>query len=284
MLFWGISFIWSTLVLKYYSPTATIFLRLFFSTVFLIIILFISKQQWRIQKSDRKLFLLSALFSPFLYFIGETYGLQFSSSTITSVVIATIPVFTPIAAYMIFREQLSLLNFLGIFISFIGICFVMINPDFSLNTIPVGFIFLALAVISAIAYSVTVKKLTRTYSPLLIITYQNLIGLIYFLPIFLIKDLTDVITVKVNWELAGSVLALAVFASSLAFLLFVEVIRELGISRANIMANLIPVYTALFSYYLLSEIFNRNKILGILLVITGVIFSQIKAKQQQSKC
>ena len=39
--------------------------------------------------------------------------------------------------------------------------------------------------------------------------------------------------------------------------------------------NLIPVFTAFFSYIILSESFTLNKIIGILIVIVGVMISQI---------
>ena len=70
-------------------------------------------------------------------------------------------------------------------------------------------------------------------------------------------------------------LMLAVFASTLAFLLFIVVIRELGINKANMFTYLIPVFTAILSYFILSESFSFQKITGIILVITGVSLSQI---------
>ncbi|MDO8897093.1 MAG: EamA family transporter, partial [Bacteroidales bacterium] len=51
-------------------------------------------------------------------------------------------------------------------------------------------------------------------------------------------------------------------------------VSKIGIARTNIYTNLIPVFTALFSYFLLGEIITFDKILGIALVIIGVILSQ----------
>ena len=96
--------------------------------------------------------------------------------------------------------------------------------------------------------------------------------------IFLLKILFDFkhfILIKPNTELVLSLLGLAIFASSLAYLLFTSVIKEIGISKANMFTNLIPVFTAFFSYIILSESFTLNKIIGILIVIVGVMISQI---------
>jgi drug/metabolite transporter (DMT)-like permease len=49
----------------------------------------------------------------------------------------------------------------------------------------------------------------------------------------------------------------------------------LGISKANIFSNLIPVFTAIFSFVILSEHFTIQKLAGMLLVITGVFISEM---------
>ena len=112
MVFWGLSFIWSTQVFKYLNPTATIFFRLIISCVFLGILLFFkdvkAKSNEGIEslreigiKDNIKLFALAALFEPFLYFIFESYGLLNAAPVVSSAIIATIPLFTPIAAFFL---------------------------------------------------------------------------------------------------------------------------------------------------------------------------------------
>jgi drug/metabolite transporter (DMT)-like permease len=57
-----------------------------------------------------------AFSEPFIYFIGETYGLQRVSPVITSLIISTIPVFTAIFMRCFFRATLTWINFAGIFV------------------------------------------------------------------------------------------------------------------------------------------------------------------------
>jgi drug/metabolite transporter (DMT)-like permease len=196
------------------------------------------------------------------------------------VIIATIPVFTPLVAYLALKERISWLNIAGIFISFFGIGVMLVNPDLSLNASPVGIMFLLWAVVSAVIYSVFLKKLTQKYSSLTIITYQNALGVLYFLPLFLIFDYHHFITVRPNRELISSLLQLSVFASSLAFIFFTMTVKELGVSRTNVFSNLIPVFTAIFSVIFISENFTAAKIAGMAVVIMGVMISQFKKRKQ----
>ncbi len=283
MLFWGLSFVWSKIVFKYYDPITTIFLRLILSTAFLLAYMRIFRLFEKIRKKDIKLFLLCSLFNPFLYFIGENFGLKLTTPTISAVVIATIPLFTPLAAWFVVRERLTLLNYAGIIISFTGIVLMLAKPDMTLEADPSGIFLLLLAVFSAVIYSVLIKKLVTTYRPITIITYQNVVGIVLFLPFFLIFGLENFLSTRPTPELVSSLLLLSVFASSLAFIFFTKGIRELGVSKANVFSNLIPVFTGIFSYILVSERFNAQKIIGMLIIMTGILVAQIKLKKTGSK-
>jgi len=282
MLFWGMSFVWSTILLKYYQPVTIIFIRLVLSTVFLFAIILVFRKKERILRKDVKWFLLSALFNPFFYFLGENYGLKFSTSTITAVIIATIPVFSPIAGYMAFREKLGWLNLVGIALSFCGISVMLVSKGYQLEISEIGILCLAGAVISALMYSVMLKKLAESYSPLFIIAIQNLTGIFLFLPLFLFFEAQQAFTVFPTREIISSFLFLSILASSLSFVFFAHSVKVLGVTKANIFSNLIPVFTAIFSFFLLDERFTIQKVIGMVIVIGGVYISEMNRRRIRS--
>jgi len=280
MLFWGMSFVWTTVVFKYYTPVTTVFLRLLISTLLMFGGLKLAGKIEKIKRGDLRLFLWSSLLNPFLYFIGESFGLKYSSPTISAAFISMIPLIIPVVAFFTLREKLPKLSIAGLLISFGGIMMMLINKDMSLNATPGGIAFLTLAVTTAVWYSILLKKLTARHSSFFIIAVQNLIGTLYFLPVFLIFELPEFASVQPNFELVGSLLALAVLCSSLAFVFFAMSTKEIGVSKTGIMTNLIPVFTAVFSYIILDEYFSINKIAGIVVVIIGLFISQMKKTEQ----
>ncbi|MEN8226475.1 MAG: DMT family transporter [Bacteroidota bacterium] len=275
MVFWGLSFIWTSIVFEYYNPITTIFLRLLISSTFLFIIMLTAGWIQKIQRKHFLLFIVSALFNPFLYFLGENFGLKHSTASISAVTISTIPVFTPVIAWLLIREKISLLNIIGILISFTGILLMLVNPDFSFATHPKGILLLLSAVLSAVIYSILLKKLTDHYSPISIIAWQNLLGAILFLPLFTSLEMQSFIEVSPDRRLITTLLSLAILSSSMAYIFFTYSIKHLGVSRANVYSNLIPVITAIASYYMLGEIFPWWKIAGMAIVISGVIITQL---------
>ena len=280
MLFWGMSFVWSSILLKYYQPITIIFIRLLISSIFLFCIIILFGKFQKIRRRDYKWFLLNALFNPFLYFLGENYGLKYSTSTIAAVIIATIPVFSPLAGYLAYREKLRWFNFIGIGLSFGGITIMLLSKGMQLQVSFLGVLFLGGAVVSALLYTIMLKKLSATYSPLNIIGIQNFIGIFLFLPLFLIFEFPQALSITPNREIISSFLMLAILASSLSFVFFAHTVKILGIIKANIFSNLIPVFAALFSFWILDESFTMQKIIGIVIVILGVYITEINRKKR----
>jgi drug/metabolite transporter (DMT)-like permease len=279
MVFWGMSFVWSTIVFRYLEPITTVFFRLILSAGILFGGLKLFGKLEKVKREHYKLFLISALFNPFFYFLGENFGLKHSSATISAVIIATIPVFSPVAAYFFLKERLSLLNVGGLIVSFAGVLVMLVNKDLSLNAAPLGLMCLGFAVVAAIVYSMLLKRLAFHYSAFTVIANQNLIGSFLFLPLFLIFDLNKLSSITFDSSWISSLLMLSVFASSLAFVFFAIGTREIGVSKTSIFSNLIPAITAIGSYFLLGESFSIQKGAGILMVICGLSISQLNKKR-----
>ena len=58
----------------------------------------------------RAFFYLLSFFEPFCYFLGESYGMRYISSTLGSIIIATIPIFTPFLVFIFHKKKISWLN------------------------------------------------------------------------------------------------------------------------------------------------------------------------------
>jgi drug/metabolite transporter (DMT)-like permease len=121
MLFWGYTFVAFKFALESFKPISIIFFRLIISVVFLFILARILGKLQKIRREDYKYFILLSVFEPFLYFLGESFGLTYVSPTIGSVIIALIPLIVPIAAFVLYREKLTLLNWIGLLVSFAGV-------------------------------------------------------------------------------------------------------------------------------------------------------------------
>jgi len=276
MVFWAFSFVWVKEVYVSYGPLTTVFFRLIIASILLLFYGWVGKKLMKIDKRDYRTFLLLAFLEPFLYFMGESFGLKYVSSTMGAIIIATIPLFSPIAASRYYGEKLSVRNFIGIILSFIGVGIVVYDDSINFIASPVGIALLFLAVFSAIGYTVVLKNLSLKYNATTIITYQNFIGIFFFLPLWLVFESKTLLNTPFNPSAFLAIMKLAVFASCFAFILYTYSIKNLGINNANIFINIIPVLTAIFAWFILDEPLTFRKMAGIAVVISGLFIAQLK--------
>jgi drug/metabolite transporter (DMT)-like permease len=281
MIFWSFSFIWFKIANETFLPITIVFIRLVFSVLLLTAYLVLTKNYMKIRKRDRKLFLMLALFEPFFYFLGESFGLTYVSATVCSVLISTIPVFATIGAWVIYKERLKLINYTGIILSFIGVLVFILNKNGGISLSIKGFGLLMFAVVSAVGYNLTLSRLVGSYSPVYIVNVQNIIGAVLFLPLFLIFDYTHFINTPFTFKMFEPIIELAVFASCGAFILFAYSVRNMGISKANVFSNIIPVLTALFSFILMGDKLTFQSITGMVIVIAGLFMSHMDVKDKR---
>lgn len=276
-IFWSSSLIFSKIALEDLNPISLIFFRLLISSVLLLIVFKINGQLKPLKKKYLKLFILMIIFEPFLYFLCENYSIRYCSSTIVALIISLVPLLIPIAAYLFLNTQLKLANLIGLIVSFIGI-FIMVFNSGKIDYSWIGLFLCFGAVICAVFYGIICTKLSENNDSSTIVFYQSIIGIIFFIPLLLIFETTNLQTVQISAKLVLSIITLCVTSSILAFLFYIDTIKVLGINKTSAFINLMPVFTAILSYLIFNEHFSVEKIIGIIIVIVGLFLSQLNNK------
>jgi drug/metabolite transporter (DMT)-like permease len=274
MICWGMSFVWYKQALLFFKPVSLVFVRLLVSFPLLIISGILLKRLKKIRLKDLPLFMLLAFFEPFLYFSGESLGMQIVSPTVASILIATVPLFSSIFAYFFIREKLTLKNYIGMIISFLGVLAVIFSDSSALIATWKGVLLILVSVVSAVVYSFLIRKIPDFYNPVTIVAVQNGIAALYFLPFFFLFDFKEMASFHWEFSMVIPAIYLAVFASTFAYLGFIQGLRKIGVSKANVFTNFIPVVTATAAFFILEEAMGRVKACGIILVVAGLVLSQ----------
>lgn len=207
--------------------------------------------------------------------------MRYVSSTLGAVIVSTIPLFAPFAGWFIAKEKVAVNSIIGILISLAGVFLITFsfNSGFEASGLGIGLMFLA--VFAAIFYTVFLRKLTNHYTGATIVTYQSIIGMVYFTPVFLIFEMSEFSFSEVTMQSFSALLQLTIVASVLAFLLFTYSVKRMGITKANAFVNLIPAITYIFAIIILGEVITIQKIAGILIVIAGLFVCQINFRKKR---
>ena len=286
VVFWGVSFILTKelfLTEEHMTVTTLITLRLALATAVMLPALALTRKLQPIRRKDLKWFLLLALCEPFIYHLCETNGVRLVSGSLASVVIATIPLFVPFGMWVAYRQRIKPIMIVGVVLSLAGVL-LMLNGEIDFEGAGLkGMLFLTGAVVIAVVYTILLVKIVDHYHPLVVTTWQNVIGLAYFLILTLSTvtfHLSPFTLHLLSWspKMLLILLVLGICCSTLAYAGYNYGVRNLGASEACIFNNAIPVFSLLAAILIGQESFSWTKALGIVIVIAGVILAQFEPK------
>ena len=284
VIFWGISFILTKelfLTEEHMTVTTLITLRLAIATAVMLPTLMLTRRLQRIRRQDIKWFLLLAFCEPFIYHLCETSGVQLVSGSLASVVIATIPLFVPFGMWFAYRRRISTQLIIGVVLSLAGVGIMLVGGD-ELSGNLKGMLFLSGAVAIAVVYTLLLVKVVDHYHPIVVTTWQNIIGLAYFLPLTLAFDGGALPLLSWSPKMLLIILVLGICCSTLAYAGYNYGVRTLGASEACIFNNAIPVFSLIAAVIIGQESFSWIKILGIVIVVSGVILAQIEPRRKNT--
>ena len=283
--FWGMSFLWSDSVLDQNVPAFTfIFTRMVLAAAALTLFSLLTGRLQKIRRGDWKWFAAMTAFEPFLYFLGETFGLKITGSpTLCSVIIATIPVFTLIVGQLFFHEKLSHLNRIGIFVAVAGVIgFIVLGGSLHTEYLyGIGILFLA--VIGSTGYTAICKKLVdKGYNAFTIVTWQFILAMGYFLVPFLIWDAPTWTPVYLSWPVLRPILALALLCSGVAFVLYAACVDHIGMTRTVVFLPLVAIVSAVAASLMGQDTILPLQMVGIVVAMAGVVMAQyVKPEKEQ---
>jgi drug/metabolite transporter (DMT)-like permease len=278
--FWGFSFVWTDIALKSgIAPVTLVSARMILATILLGAWAKYTGNLQKIKYSHLKYFLGLAVCEPFLYFLCETYGQTMVSPTVTSVIVATIPLFTPIVSLGILKEKIARSTVTGIIISMTGVLAVILGGSIDFSGQFIGAALVFGAVVAALGYAIFVKYIMHRYNATTLVFYQNFIGLVYFIPLFFIIDFQHIEKLKFTFNAVSAIIQLSVFASVFAFIFYSRAVKILGVTKTGVFCYVIPVQTALFAFFMVGERLTIIQWIGMFTVILGLFISQLmKAK------
>ena len=255
---WAMSYIWADRLLDRSIPVEFFVpVRILLAGFLLFLFNRITGQKMKMYRKDLLKFLLLALCMPFIYFVAETYGLKFTESpTITSLVIATNPIFAMFVGLLIFREKVTPVNAIGVFITLAGLWLVTWKNGSTGDLFLVGI-------------------LSSTYSPSVIVMYQFLLGAVFFLPLFFTKGLTGFdASTYISWPVIYPILALAVLCSATAFTTWAVAIKNLGVAHTSVFLAIVPLVTAFIAFILGEETLSLLQWAGLAVGMVGIYLTQ----------
>lgn len=268
----GFSFLFSRLALDVAEPSVLLAFRFLVAFVLMHILRLTGLVPCELKGKDLKPLLFLGLMQPVIYFICESYGILYTSSSFAGIIIALIPIAGLALGSLILRERPTGAQLAFSILSVSGVI-VMTAIDGTGTFRMKGFLFLLGAVFSGAMFSVQSRKIADQFTAFERTYVMFAMGTVTFVLMALVQNGTNwdawvrPVTSPSFWM---SILYLSCVSSVGAFLLLNKALDVLEVARSLVFANVTTVISVLAGVLLLHEQFTPIQAVGIVMVIVGV--------------
>ncbi|MDI6880259.1 MAG: EamA family transporter [Desulfitobacteriaceae bacterium] len=273
---WGISFLFTKDALNYTFPTQILGLRFAAAVLALLILQGLGIIRMNFKGKPLGTLILLGFFQPFLYFIGETWGVKWTNASEAGMIIGLMPVATALLAVIFLRERIRFVQALFIVSSVAGV-FVIISAQgrVAFGEHVWGIAALFIAVLSTAIYSILSKKSSQHFTPVEITYVMMWIGAILFNLLGIGQSITlgtlgSYLAPLLKPSVIIAVLYLGVISSVGGFFLFNYALSRLSVSQSAPLINLTTVVSVLGGVILQGDPFSGMHAVGVALIVAGV--------------
>lgn len=209
-----------------------------------------------------------------IYQIAISTGQQVVSPGVSSVLIATLPIFATLIAVFTLKERPSAREWVGIAIAFLGVALLVTVREGRFALEPAA-LFVLLAAISGAGFMVVQRQLTRRYNSLELTLWGLWMGAIALLPFApsLLAEMRG--ASSATWL---SVVYVAVLPTALGYLLWAYVLKMLTAAKATSLLYIVPPIAFTLAWLITGQAPGGMDIISSVIVICGVALVQSRRR------
>lgn len=290
----GFSFLFSKVALQMTVPSVLLTIR--FTTAFIVLnlIAFIGRAikkkdgkplvEFSLKGKPLKYVLLLALFQPIVYFLGESYGIEYTSSAFAGTIIAVIPIMGIVFDVLIMRAKVTGKQIICAVISVIGVAVTTVGAE-GMKSSVIGIVFLMVAVTAGALFYVFSKKSGEHFNALERTYVMFAAGSLMYIIVALLQCRGEYDVLIMSAVMSGSfwicILYLAVMSSVVAFIVLNYGSSLISVSEASLFANLTTVISIVAGVVVLGESFSMQQIIGAVLIIGSVYIANVDGGKRE---
>ncbi|HCM0822667.1 TPA: DMT family transporter [Vibrio parahaemolyticus] len=280
VMIWGGNSIVNKMAASTIEPSAMSFYRWFVAMVLLtpFCLPAVIKQRHVIRPYLTKLAFLAVLGMVLNQSLGYYAGLTTTASNM-ALITSLVPLISVFLSVPLLGKSVSMLSIVGGVISLGGLAFMLGHGDvtyFLHQDMTQGDSLMLLAALVYAAYCVLLKRWKMPFNSLTLVYMQGFFSVIMLTPLWLSSE-----QLLPSQEALPLIAYAGIAASIFAPLMWVKAIDLIGADSSAMFMNLMPVVSVALASTLLGEEIHVYHIIGGLMVISGVILSQIKVRKKQ---
>ena len=274
---WGAMYVVVKIVVEVIPPLELVWMRYLVAILALLVIGFITRQKWRIEKRYFLIIIAIGIIGNTISIVAQEVGTMLSSAQMGAIITSSTPAFMVIFARLILKERLTLKKGLSVCLATIGVFLIVGVGNLDLSS-KLGGISLLIAALTWALMSVLVKRLPSDYSQIVVTTYSSLVAVIVLTPFVLPRLHAINISEMTHPTIWGGLLYLGIVSTAGGFLLWNRGLQMLNASSGGIFFFFQPVVGTVLGWLILGESIGVMFWIGSILILIGVLFVIIEKK------
>ena len=286
-LMWGMSYLGTSGALVRLGVMELLALRWTVSTLLFLVLIACGVVKVSYRGKNVKLILLVGFLQPCIYAIFETLGIKYTTTSESSIFIATIPLMVLIIGALFLHRKNSRRTVFAIVMAFAGVIVcVVFSPDFSLGGKGIGYLFLVGAVISGAMYTYASSKASKEFDAIEITFTISAMGAVFFNAVSFAmgNGLRGYMLCFTDMKVLAGVLFLGICCSCLSYLIFNYVLGKLPTAIAsNLVANSVTAVGVVSGCAFAGDPFGWYTVVGVILTISGICISSMGGDREAQR-
>ncbi|MGN0659972.1 MAG: DMT family transporter [Emergencia sp.] len=284
---WGLSYLGTSVTLKKLSVMELLAMRWTVSALLFIILAALRVIRVQFRGKDIKLVLLVGILQPCIYALLETLGVKLTTTSESSIFIATIPLLVLLIGILFLHKKSSPRTIAAIIMAFAGVVIcVAFSPEFSLGGKGLGYLFLLGAVLTGALYTYSSARAAEQFDAVEITFCISVMGSIFFNCISLAmgNGFSCYVQCFRDGKLLAGVLFLGICCSCVCYLIFNFVLGKLPTAiGTNIVSNSVTAVGVISGCVFAGDPFGWYTVVGVALTIAGVCLSSTESEDSEKQ-
>jgi drug/metabolite transporter (DMT)-like permease len=285
MLVWALNFLAGKITLRYFPPLTLGSMRIVIAAAFVVLLVPICRRlpvfqrasgtpPRRITWRDYWTFAYLGLFGFVVNQICFTTGLHYTNVTHSSIIVGMGPIYTLVLAVLFRLEQATVRKVSGLTISLAGVAILASSTGISHRSATlVGDIITFCGSLGFAMWVVLGKRVAAKYDPITCTMWSLVFAAIMVLPLVIHQVIAFgplSAWLALPWQAWVGVLYMTLFSSTLAYLVYLWLLRFVEASQLTAFSYLMPVSATAMSIFLMGEPGAWSELFGGALALLGV--------------
>ncbi len=277
---WGTTFV-ATKVLMINGLSPAVIFTLRFTIAYVLMLAFYHKHILSDSWKDEVKMILLGITGGSLYFLSENESMNFTTTTNTSLIVCSCPLFATLLVRLVYRNssRISTVQLGGSLLAFAGMVIVVLNGKFVLHLSPMGDTLAFMACLCWAVYSLLMKAVSGRYSAAFITRKVFFYGVLTILPYYLFVPDMPSAEALTRPQVVGNLLFLGCLASMICYLTWNWCIAKLGAVKATNWVYFNPITTMIFASWVLGEKITPYFLAGAACILLGMYLTNKTTKE-----